>query len=45
MTEEQAKELIQIFKEMQQDISDIKTEMKKQSEETEKIRKIMRNSL
>lgn len=45
MTEEQAKELIEIFKEMQRDVSDMTNEMKKQREELENIRKIIRNSL
>ena len=45
MSEEQAKELIAIFREMQQDISDMKTEIKKQNEELSAIRQIIRNSM
>lgn len=43
MTEEQANKLIAILSEMQKDISCIKTEMKKQREEMERIRRILRN--
>ncbi len=45
MTEEQAKEMILILKEIHQDISDIKLEMKKQKEEIEDIKYIVKRML
>ena len=45
MTEKQVCELIQIFKDMQRDISDMKTEMRRQKNELEEIKYILKMGL
>lgn len=45
MTEKQVSELIQIFKDMQRDISDMKTEMRRQKNELEEIKHILKIGL